>query len=490
MAGPLLGSAQPRLFTPPLRPLTPSTSLGFEANAYAEHVMGLRLFPWQKVANIRTLELHPRTGRLRFRTSCTLVARQNGKSKGVLVPRTLWRLHTGRAPLVLHAAQDRDTARDAWELGVAQALEAPLVEQDLCKPERSNGREQLRFTHGARWKVVAPNGGGRGKSGSAAIDELREYRDLVAWSALSKVTMAQDEGLLDLFSNAGDLRSVVLNGFRDRGRLAAAADPDEDETLCWLEWSAPDGCDLEDPAGHVAANPSLGHPGGITQAAILDALANDPPAVFRTEVLCQWVDSLDEALDLRAWAQLVDARPLVDRAGLVWGLDMAPTRTSITLGGFDGTGSEREAVELVRSWETEATAYADTLELAGRRPNLRAIAYDPGSPVAPLAQRLADAGLPMEPVKAAERPAACMSMADAVAARRITHPGDPRLDAHVAAATRAPAGDGGFYFARRASDAPIDALYAVTLARWVALRLPPPPPAPVVLVASPKAGTR
>ena len=74
-----LGREVPRIFTPPLRELTPSTSLGFAMNAFAAEVLGVTFLPWQKWLSIHALELLP-DGRLRFRTILVLVARQNGKS--------------------------------------------------------------------------------------------------------------------------------------------------------------------------------------------------------------------------------------------------------------------------------------------------------------------------------------------------------------------------------------------------------------------------
>jgi hypothetical protein len=41
----LLGSEVPRLFTPPVRELTPETSRGFEAIRFAEEVLGLEPMP-------------------------------------------------------------------------------------------------------------------------------------------------------------------------------------------------------------------------------------------------------------------------------------------------------------------------------------------------------------------------------------------------------------------------------------------------------------
>jgi hypothetical protein len=70
------GSTEPRIYTPPLRPLTPETSLGFEVVDFAREVLGVTLYPWQEWLLIHALELRE-DGRYRFRRIIVLVARQN-----------------------------------------------------------------------------------------------------------------------------------------------------------------------------------------------------------------------------------------------------------------------------------------------------------------------------------------------------------------------------------------------------------------------------
>src|SRR5690625_7981835 len=101
---PVIGKTEPRLFTPPLRELTPETSLGFEAVQTAE-LIGRKLYPWQKYFLIASLELAPGSfsydefPRLRFKTVLLLVARQQGKSF-IMSTRLLWRMLMGDGPEV------------------------------------------------------------------------------------------------------------------------------------------------------------------------------------------------------------------------------------------------------------------------------------------------------------------------------------------------------------------------------------------------------
>ena len=62
----LYGSEIPRIFTPPLRKLTPQTSLGFSVVRFADEMLELPLLPWQRWLLIHMLELLPDNS-LRFR---------------------------------------------------------------------------------------------------------------------------------------------------------------------------------------------------------------------------------------------------------------------------------------------------------------------------------------------------------------------------------------------------------------------------------------
>ena len=74
-----LGSITPRLWTRPLRELTPQTSYGYAVIYFAAVVLGRPLDPWQQWLVIHLGELLP-DGLPRFRKVLVVVARQNGKT--------------------------------------------------------------------------------------------------------------------------------------------------------------------------------------------------------------------------------------------------------------------------------------------------------------------------------------------------------------------------------------------------------------------------
>lgn len=349
-----LGSETPRLFTPPLRDLTPETSLGFSVIEFATDILKVDLFPWQRWLLIHALELRAEGG-FRFRNVVVLVARQNGKSTLSQVL-ALWFMYVYGYDLVLGTAQDLDTAEEVWQ-GAVDLVTEMDVEDEPVRPElfelyqrtvMVNGKKSLELKTGSRYKAkAASRRSGRGLSGDLVLlDELREHQNWDAWGAITKTTMARDEAQVWALSNAGDSLSVVLAYLRQMAH-AAIGDPDgicddeapvidadgaegleldeDDDSLGIFEWSAPPGCDIWDRDGWAQANPSLGHK--ISERTVASAAKTDPEAIFRTEVLCQWVDDLQpSALDLERWAALAD--PKAERGSSpVFGVAVAPDRS-------------------------------------------------------------------------------------------------------------------------------------------------------------------
>jgi hypothetical protein len=467
----LYGRTEPRVFTPPLRPLNRKTSRGFEVIDFAE-MIGEPLLPWQQFAVIHALELLP-SGQYRFRTVLILVARQNGKSHLKRIV-TLWRMYMDGAKRIIGVAQDLALARDQWQMCQETIHACPDLEEEWGSVRNVNGDEMF-WAGGARYAIKAATGkAGRGGSNDEVnIDELREQRDWKAWAAVSKTTSARDKGQTWAMSNAGDDNSVVLNQLQDVA--TAATDP----SLCLLEWSAPDGCELDDITAWQQANPGLGYT--VSEAAIRSALATDPPAVFRTEVLCQRVEQLNGAIDLTAWRDCADAGGTMDglRNRLAACVDVAPDGKHATLAVAARLDDGRVRAEVVAAWPSTEQARAELGPLLDRvKP--AAVAWYPAGPAAALAPMLRGrkGSLELTGGKVGE---ACQGLADLTIARQVVHPGDPLLDAHVAAAQKLHSGDGWRFM--RVGEGHVDAAYAVAGAAHTALTMPRPKMARIRMLA-------
>ena len=316
------GSAEPRIFTPPLRELTPETSLGFAVVEFAHDLLGIELRPWQAWFLVHALEVLP-SGRFRYRTVVLSVARQNGKSTLSQVL-ALWFMYVGGAGLVIGTAQNLNISEEVWEGAVDLAQGVDELSELIDKITNANGKKAMRLQSGERYAVQpATRRGGRGLSGDLImLDELREHSTWDAWSAVTKTTMARPDALIFGLSNAGDAASIVLRHLRlmahrelgDPDGIVRAAEgvadvlaapveddgaPDDaitkgDAALGWFEWSAPPDCDLFDVDGWVQANPSYGWVD--MHRALMSAASTDPEWVFRTECLCQWNDGATESV--------------------------------------------------------------------------------------------------------------------------------------------------------------------------------------------------
>lgn len=350
----------PRLFTPPLRELTPETSLGFAVIEFSAAVLLVELLPWQKWLLIHALELLE-DGTLRFRNVVVLVARQNGKSTLSQVL-ALWFMYVKGYKTILGTAQDLDTAEEVWQ-GAVDLIHEVDDEDQPVRPDlvalvkdvvRVNGKKALVLETGVRYKVKAANrSAGRGLSGDLILlDELREHQTWAAWGALTKTTMARPHAQVWALSNAGDITSVVLRYLRMKAH-EALGDPDgivaadraaqegptefdldeilgrnsdldgltvddlqvEVDDLFLAEWSSTPNCDRWDRAEWAQSNPSMGYT--ITERTIASAARTDPDLIFRTEVLCQWPDGvMDPPFPALQWTQTTN-QPDVDDDGTV-----------------------------------------------------------------------------------------------------------------------------------------------------------------------------
>lgn len=470
----LVGSPTPRLWTPPLRDLNEETSHGPAVVAYGRR-LGIEWMPWQEWALVHGLELRPEGG-YRFRTVLVVCSRQNGKTT-IAQGLSLWRMATPRTT-VLGTSTNLDYAREAWEAAVELAEDA--LPGKIDRVLRGAINTQMRMRNGSRYKIAAANRkGGRSLSVDLGItDELREHAKWDAWGAISGTTTARPDPQIWGFSNAGDETSVVLNHLR-----AAAVDwintGEGDDTLALFEWSAPDGCDLDDEVAWAQANPALGYT--ITGATLRSKLAASPPAVFRTEHLCQNVAVIDGAIDMAAWQEGADQGSLDglrDRVALC--LDVAMDLGHVTLAAAACTPDGRVRVEVVDAWDTPRAALRDLPDLLARiKP--RAVGWFPGGPAAALAAELGDMKR-AAPVADAAATGVCMGFAEQVLARRVLHPADPLLDTQLAGAARVAKGDG-WRFTRRGVGH-VDAVYAAAGAVHLARTMPAPAGRPRLIVAA------
>lgn len=503
----MLGSVEPRLWTPPLRELTPATSYGFAVVDFARDVLEAPLDPWQEWCVIHGGELLP-DGRPRFRTLLILVARQNGKTH-LLVVLTLFWLFVELADLddalVLGTSTKLDYAQESWEKACKMARRVPELDALIPKKggiRRANGEQVLRIESGGRYKIAASNAeGGRSLTiHRLVLDELRQHHDYSAWDASVPATNAVRHGQVIGISNAGGERSVVLNETR-QAALAYIADGTGDERLGLFEYSAPDGASPIDPVALAQANPQYGRridPDALLAAgARALAAGGEQLTGFRTEIMCQRVKLLDPAIDPEAWdACRVDGTLDDVRQRVALCIDVSLDGLHATLAAAAVLDDGTVRVEPVQAWAgLDATRQlrAQLPELVHRiRP--RALGWFPAGPAAAVAAGLAErkagalpgrwppAGVDVAELRG-EVTAVCMGLVEQVTARQLVHAGDPLLDDQVGWTEKHWQGDA-WRFARRGTAGHCDAVYAAAGAAHLARTMPSPVGRPRVITAA------
>lgn len=492
----IVGSEEPRIFTPPLRKLTPSSTLGFAVIEFAETVLEIELLPWQRWFLIHALELREEGG-LRFRNVVLLMARQNGKSTISQVI-ALWFMYVYGTPLVIGTAQDLDVAEEIWQGAVDLVEDTPELDALKRQVIRVNGKKSLVLNTGERYKVKAANRrAGRGLSGDLILlDELREHQSWDAWGAITKTTMARQHALVLAMSNAGDATSVVLRylrklahtGLGDPDGLTREDDdgelvPDEegleldedDDTLAIFEWSAPPGSSIRDRSAWALANPALGHT--ISERTIASAVRTDPEWIFRTEVLCQWSDgTLEGPFPPGSWEASADpdsrrapGAPIALCVDVSWDRSQA----YIALASTREDGLHHVEVIARRAGTDWIIPWLTSPERSDEVRNAPVALQVKGAPVASLLKELNDAKVRVTEWGGSSLGAATGAFYDRVRAavgegsrsNELRHRDQPVLNLAAATAATRPIGDA-WLWDRRRSPTDVAPLIAATGALW------------------------
>ena len=495
------GIETPRIFPPPLRELTPETTLGFEIIDFAENVLEVHLIPWQKWFLIHAFEIidTPDGWRFRFRTIILEVGRQNGKTTlGTVI--ALYFLYMLEVGLVLGTAQDISNAEDTWAMCVEIAQNNEELAEAIKHVWYTNGSKRLQLVGNRDYRVKASNRkAGRGKSADLVLlDELREHQTWEAWASLSKTGIARKNSIMLCMSNAGDGTSVVLRHFRLRAH-AQLGDPDgivkamgdselipddsaEGSALGLFEWSAPPDADPGDVNAWRQANPSLGYT--IELASIRAAHADDPADVFKTECLCQWVTTtVTPPFPVDAWdAGKDESSRIAENSPLWFGVDIAADRTHAAI----AVCGKRED----GNWHVELAEYRSGTGwlvkwFMNAAPNyeggMKVALQSKGAPIASMMDVIAAID-GVEIIECSGKNVAGWSgrMWDAVAsclpdsetdATPVFHITQPALDLAANIAATRPMGDGAWAWDRNKSMEDISPLVAVTMALGAATQV-------------------
>jgi phage terminase large subunit-like protein len=414
---PIVGQKIPRIHTPFLKGHTRAG----EVADLAEKI-GMPLLEWQRFILDDMLRIDDK-GEFRRKTLGLLIARQNGKTHLarmlILAHLFLW-----DTKMIIGMSSNRNMALDTFRQ-VANAIEDNDFLKAQTKQVRyANGQESITTLQGNRYQIVAATrDGSRGLSaGFLFIDELREITE-EGWKAARPTTRATGGQTLTC-SNAGDAYSTVLNDLRER----ALSYPSP--TLGWYEYSAPAHCKVDDRNAWTMANPSLGTL--ISEETLEEAVATNPINNTRTEMLCQWVDSMTSPFTTQMITDTSDSTLQITAGGnIVFAIDVSPSkRSGALLAGKLNQATGKIELGLMQLWTSDVAI--DDLKMAAdvhawaQKFKPRVIMYDKYA-TASIAARLQQSGQKMEDCSGQSFYQACGEILDAFVNVRLVHSGQKEL---------------------------------------------------------------
>src|SRR5215471_14288220 len=247
---------------------------------------------WQRLAITRLLEVDD-DGRLVWETAVMSMARQLGKS-WLLREICLWRIHQGE-----RFGEPQDVLHTGKDLAVCKEVQRPArlwakAHRDVYRVREVNGQEEIEVLEdGSRWMLRAKEAVYGYSVSMAAADEAWKVRESSIEEGLAPTMVERIQPQLLLISTAHRSATSLMLGRRQ----AALAELESGAGDLLVEWSAPQGADLDDRAGWRAASPHW-TPGRerllerqlakMAAGEVDDPEEPDPVASFRAQWLNQW----------------------------------------------------------------------------------------------------------------------------------------------------------------------------------------------------------
>jgi len=386
----------------------------------------------------------------------------------------LFRIYVLKEKLQVHTAHKLTTSAELFYKIYGIIEQTPRLAAEFTKKLESKGFQELQFTEGRRYIVRANNSAGRGIAAPECIhlDEVRDYKDEDVWSALRYTQMASQNPQTFIYTSAGDQHSIVLNKLRERALAAMHGATDD---IGWFEYSAPQDLKFDNSPdfwyGVAQANPSLGytiHPDNIR------AVLNDPESIVRTEVLTQWVDTINPVINPSQWAACeVEGLRLNPESDTWLAIDLSPDRKQAALVASQKLEGDDFQVILLQTWHNPSNL--DDKSLANdvadwvRKYPVQLVAYSARTASA-VAARLVPAGIRTEPIDGLDYAQSCDELLGAISSQRLAHSGQEELTRQCLAAVKLPFGDGGWVMGRKVSNAVICGAIASAMATHFATK--------------------
>lgn len=397
-------------------------------------------------------------------TRCGLaLARQQGKSE-LLLMRTLYSLIVCGERVLYSAHAVRSGQRMFMRL--CDYFDNPRMWPKLhartTTIRRANGQEAIVLDNGGSFELLARSRqSGRGFSADVLIcDEAQALTEAEMSALLPTISVSRNPQLI----LTGTPPSETSEG-EQFARLRAAGLAGDDDRLCWMEWSAERGADLDDVEAWRQANPALGI--RLAVSTVRDERAVLDEETFARERLGIWGSTrAHRVISAEAWQACAQAGLTAADGAVALAVDVSPARnaTSIAAAGFTTDGLPYVDVIESRRGEPE-WALAKVAELVGQH-DVRAVVVDGISAASTLIDPLTQRGITVTVTNATQMAKACGSFYDAAVSGQMRHMDQPMLNLALDSARKRQIGESLWGWSRKDSGADITQLVTATLALW------------------------
>ena len=428
--------------------------------------LGVELDEWQE-AVLEASMGERADGRWASRLVGVSAPRQQGKSQ-LIVARALAGVLLFDEQTIICSAHQTDTAREVFQRLLDIIDANPSLEARVDSVMKAINREHIRFKSGQVIRIKARSlSGGRGFSSDCLLLDEAQILGAPAWSAILPTMSARDNPqawLLGTPPTQTDDGEVF-------GRLRQSGLDGKDARSTWIEWSADEDDDFDDPATWAKSNPAYGT--RITREAIESERAAMTDEQFGMERLGMWqVHNVDGVIPPGPWADRED-EDSVPVDGWTLGVEVGPDLAwaSVALAGKREDGAWHIALEADQHTVGRGVAWLTphVEALVKANPQIRGVVVDVGGPVkALLSERRGRwflGEVEVTPLKVAELGAGCSTMLAGIVAGEVFHLGQPQLTSAALAASKRALGDTGMWvWHRKAATSDITPIQAATYA--------------------------
>lgn len=458
---------------------TPGARHDADAIARLARVLGRPFMPWQyQVERIKTERRLDDPTRYRYRLVIVSVPRQSGKTTDDHVSSCHYSITNPRRQS-FYTAQTGKDARERWLDAKAMVEDSPLGRFVVDGNKYGGairlaaGNAAIVWPNGAQHRPFAPTAGSlHGYTPDRVTeDEVWAYDELQGQAldgAIGPAQITLPHAQRVMYSTMGDADSTYWHALVDEGR-AATEDPDAE--IGYVEYSAPPGADLYDPAVWAAFHPAIGH---TIDLADLAAEARRQPEGTWQRAYCNLRTATRETtVDMAAFELLGDAELRLVGKGSTIAYDVSHDSGQATVTLARPIGEDSVGVRVVKSAEGVTWVPDFVIDLADKL-GAEHVHADDGGPTRDVTETInrRRPGLVQTTTGAQLATATGAWLRRCKDGRLTWDKTDVMRDAMAAAVTR-PMGDA-VAFSRAKSAGSIDALIAGAVAIRAALLEPAP----------------